>query len=279
MGNIDYTKLFEYYEGKDQYPDDAFKISPSSIEDFFSSKVSWYRENLLGEDKRFTGSTSSVLGTCVHAAAEVVAEAKRQGLQHDSEALHDAVSAYIETFNGKEGYDTSYIHANWKSMAELLIKEYVLPTNTIATENFIINNLTEKVYVGGTYDAITSSAPTDTIDMVLAGTHVGSITVRDYKTASSKPSSFSWKYTLQAFTYAYILTNMGIKVDNVELCFVVRPTKTLPARVFNFTKCFGPNEFELIEGILNLIAESVDTWNEYPDCRYLLAGDYRLKNT
>jgi hypothetical protein len=147
----------------------------------------------------------------------------------------------------------------------------------VATEDFLLHKLLDEVYVGGTFDAITSSAPTDTWEDVKAGKHIGQLTVRDYKTASSKPSTFSYAYTLQAYTYAYMLHQQGIKINRVELCYVVQPTKTLPIRYFNFTKQFDDQAYNFIEGILKLIAESVQTFKDWPDMQYLLASDYRLK--
>jgi hypothetical protein len=271
---INYDTIFNYYDGRDHIPEGAFKISPSSIERFFSEKTAWFRENLLGEDKKFTGSTSTVLGTCVHAAAEVIANAKMAGTKHESEALANAVESYISKYDGDEEYDTSEIRVLWRNMAEVMIREYVLSANTIATEEFIYHEIRDGVYVGGTFDAITSSVPNDDLY-----NPVGRLTVRDYKTASSKPTSFSWGYTLQAYTYAYILHQKGIKVSEVELVYTIRPTKAKPGdyRTLNFTKPFDAQAYNMIDGILNLMADSVICFKDWPDLQYLLAADYRLK--
>lgn len=272
MKEVNYKNLFKYYDGLDQLPAGAFKISPSGVEKFFSDKTTWYRENLLGEDKKFTGSTSTVLGTCCHAAAEVVANAIMEGVPHDSDELADAIEDYISTYDDNENYDTDKIRSLWYSMAEPLIKDYVLQSNTVATENYISHELLPGVWVGGTYDAITSTAPGDSLE-----NPIGQLTVRDYKTASSKPSMFSYAYKLQAYTYAYILHQKGIKVSQVELCYTIQPTKTLPVRTFNFTAPFDDQAYVFIEGILMLIAESVQCFKDWPDMQYLLAADYRLK--
>lgn len=274
MGGINYDTLFEYYDGKDQMPGGSFKISPSGVEKFFSDKVAWYSENLLGLPKKFTGSTSTVLGTCVHACAEVVANAKMDGKPHDSDLLADEIEKHIETYEGNDDYDTGKISGLWRSMAEPLIRDFVLPANTIATEEFILHELHEGIYVGGTYDAITSTVPNDSLE-----NPIGQLTVRDYKTASSKPSSFSYAYKLQAFTYAYILHQKGIKVSQVELCYAVQPTKTLPVRTFGFTLPFDQQAYDFIEGILYLIADSAQAFKALPEWRYLLMGDYRQKLT
>ena len=272
---VDYSTLFDYYDGKDQLPEDAFKISPSSVDNFFSEKTSWYRENLLGEDKKFQGSTATVLGTCVHACAEIVANSIMDKEPHDSEKLADEIGKFIDSHNDEpETYDTGKIHDLWRNMSEMMIKDYVLEANTIVTENFILHVLLPGIYVGGTYDAITSTVPNDDLR-----NPVGRLTVRDYKTASSKPSTFSYKYKLQAFTYAYILHQLGIHVDEVELVYSVQPTKTLGVRTFNFKVPFDAQAYKFIEGILYLIADSVQAFKAMPEWRYLLAADYRLKIT
>jgi len=270
-------KVGEYYNGENHVPVDGFRLSPSGVGKFFSAKRTWYGENLLGEDKRFTSSTSTVLGTVCHHACEVVARCKIEGEEYNSEKLHAGIEAYIAKYDEVEGHDTSVIRNLWKGMAELLIIEHVLQANTVSVEEFIAYEITEGVYPSGTYDAITSSSPTDTWELIKEGKHTGMLTVRDFKTATSKPRGWTSEYTQQAFTYAYILHQQGIKIDQVELCFVVRPTKTLPARVFNFTKPFDSDAYDYIEGVLKLVADSVTTFKEYPACRYLLAGDYRLR--
>jgi hypothetical protein len=272
MTETNYAQLFKYNDGKEQLPKDAFKISPSSIEKFFSDKTNWYYENLLGAPKKFTGSTSTVLGTCVHACCEVIANAKMSGIKHDSDELHTAIEKYIDSYDNNEEYDTGKIHSLWKNMSEAVIKEYVLQATTLATEDFISHELLPGIFVAGSYDAITSTAPGDDLY-----NPVGVLTVRDYKTASTKPTSFSYPYRLQAFTYAYILRQKGINITQVELCYAVQPTKTIGVRTERFILPFDDQAYSFIEGILKLIAESVQCFKDYEDLRYLLAADYRLK--
>jgi len=239
--SINYETIFDYYTGEDQMPEGSFKISPSGVEKFFSDKTTWYRENLLGEAKKFTGSTSTVLGTCVHACAEVVATALRNKEPHNSAVLADAVDAYISKYDGDEEYDTQHIRDMWRNMSEALIKDYVLQANTIATEDFILHELLPGIYVGGTYDAITSTVPFDDLY-----NPVGQLTVRDYKTASTKPSSFSYAYKLQALTYCYILHQKGIKVSH--FCFRFHSTVALRAHPSKTTghACHHPQRTTVI---------------------------------
>jgi hypothetical protein len=272
-----YKDLFEYYDGENHLKPTDFRISPSSIHKFFGKKREWYGENLLGEEKKFTGSSATILGTAVHACCEVVANAKSSGVPHDSEELHEAIDNFISEYDDDDDIDTSMIRSNWKNMAELLIKEYVLPVNTISTEQFITYEVLPGIVPSGTYDAITSTSPMDTIDTIKNPS--GSLTLRDWKTSATKPSSFSYAYKLQAATYCYILSKQGIKIDNMELCFAVRPTKTLPVRVLKLVEPYTPQLHKMIEGIIKLIADSVQVYKDYPDIRYLLAGDYRLKQS
>jgi len=275
MSKLNYDTLFEYNDGKGYLRETDFRISPSSIINFFDKKREWYGENLLGEAKKFTGSSATVLGTVIYAVQEVVANAKLDGVPHDSEPLHAAIEKYIATYDSNEEYDTSMIRVEWKNMAETLVKAHTLNVNTISTEEFISYEILPGIVPSGTYDAIVSSSPTDRPEDLKNPT--GSLTLVDYKSASKKPTSFSYGYKLQAAVYCYILSKQGIKIDNMELQFVVRPTNTLPVRTFKFTEPYTPQLHNMIEGILMLIAESVQTYREYPATRHLLANDYRLK--
>ena len=271
---MDYEKLFEYNNGSKELPANSIRVSPSNIERFFSDKTSWYRELLLGEERKFKSSTSTILGTCIHVAAEVVALAKIKGTSHNSAALHEAVENYIATFDNDEDYNTDEVRTLWHNMAEPLIKEYVLPYNIIAVENFIKYEILPNIFIAGTYDAITSTVPNDDLY-----NPKGLLTLRDYKSASKKPSSFSYAYKLQAYTYAYILRQQGIKISKVELCYTIRPTKAKPSdyRVLRFEAPFDEQAYDFIEGILKLIADSIQCFQDYEDLRYLLSCDYRLK--
>jgi len=268
-------KVGDYYDGSDKRPEGSFRISPSSVEDFFSKKRQWYGENLLGEDKKFTGSTATLNGTLVHFVAETVANCKIHKEEYNSEKLHNAVAEYISKFEGNEDYDTSMVQSTWKDMGEALVKAFVLEANTLATEVYEQYEIQPGIFVAGTMDAIVSSSPTDTIDNIKDPT--GVLTLVDFKTSSTKASSFSYKYTLQAMCYCYMLRQKGINITNMELQFVTKATKTLPIRTYKFTKPFDDQAHTFIEGILKLIAESVECFKNYEDLQFLLACDYRLK--
>lgn len=269
----------DYYDGSDKRPEGSFRISPSGVSRFFSEKTQWYREELLGEDKKFTGSSATLLGEICHFAAEKVAECKIHKVPYASDKLHQAINAHIAKYTSNDEYDTDMVEANWKNMAEILVKDFVLESNTCVTEKYIQHELLPGVYVAGTMDAITSSSPTDVTDGTIESLKkaVGVLTVRDFKTSSKLPSSFTYAYKLQAYSYCYMLRKMGINITSTELCFAVRPTKTLPVRSKKFVIPFDDQAYNFIEGILKLIAESVQTFKDWPDMQYLLACDFRLK--
>ncbi len=276
MSKVSY-KVGEYNNGDGILPKGSFRISPSGAAKFFTEKRNWYGENLLGEPKKFKGSSSSAIGNLVHNAAEIVAECQIHNETYDSEKLAQASEDYINSLDDDELYDTSVIRQHWRNMAEPLIKEFVVGTNTLMTEEFMAHELLNGIYVGGSMDAVVSSSPTDTWEDALAGKEVGQLTVRDWKTSGSLVSSMNWAYTIQAYIYAYLLRQKGVNITQVELCFTIRPTKTLPVRTRRFVKPFNDTEYTYIEGILKLIAESVQCFQNYEDLQYLLACDYRLK--
>lgn len=253
-------KISDYYDGADKLTADHgsssyFKISPSQAANFFSSTRQWYGENLLDEPG-FEGSDSTILGTIVHYFAE---QASLKIRPTDPDKL---VSDYLDS---QSVTDRSDILSLWRDMSNTLIQGCIHGQRPpIATELFMFHKLLPGIYVAGTTDAI--------IDL-----GNGSVSIRDYKTASTKPSGIPYNYRLQAHIYAFLATKAGYTVSQIELQYVTRPTKTLPCRHFEFIEPFTPDDLQKVEGQLKLIAHSVQTWQQQPELRYLLAQDYRLR--
>lgn len=252
--------ISDYYDGSDKLTADHgsssyFKISPSQAANFFSSTRQWYGENLLGEPG-FEGSDSTILGTIVHYFAE---QSSLKIRPTDPDKL---VSDYLDS---QTVTDRSEILSLWRDMSNTLIQGCIHGQRPpIATELFMFHKLLPGIYVAGTTDAI--------IDL-----GNGSVSIRDYKTASTKPSGIPYNYRLQAHIYAFLATKAGYTVSQIELQYVTRPTKTLPCRHFEFIEPFTPDDLDKITNQLQLIAESVQFWNTHPQYHYLLAQDYRLK--
>lgn len=252
--------ISDYYDGADKLTADHgsssyFKISPSQAANFFSSTRQWYGENLLDEPG-FEGSDSTILGTIVHYFAE---QASLKIRPTDPDKL---VSDYLDS---QSVTDRSEILSLWRDMSNTLIQGCIHGQRPpIATELFMFHKLLPGIYVAGTTDCI--------IDL-----GNGSVSIRDYKTASTKPSGIPYNYRLQAHIYAFLATKAGYTVSQIELQYVTRPTKTLPCRHFEFIEPFTPDDLHKVEGQLKLIAHSVQTWQQQPELRYLLAQDYRLR--
>jgi len=255
------TNYFEYNAGSD-LPSDAFRISPSQISRFFDNSTAWYREMLLGEEG-FTGSTASALGNCIHAAAEMYA---KEGKIH-----YDQIDAYINQL--PSDHDIPFIQSQYPGMVDILLNEYLTSNLPTESELFLSHEIRPNIYAAGTIDSIRGTA------------------IIDYKTTSSKspPNKISRPYWFQQLVYAYLARKNGYTINSIRLVFITtnemnrysektgKQLKDYPSIVHVVTHEITDIDMEIIENSLNLIAESVQTWKENPEIRYLLAQDYRLK--
>ena len=244
------TGIAEYYDGMQELPEGSFKISPSGVSGFFNYTANWYNENLLGNDG-FNGNTASINGSIVHFAAE-----------HDRIPTIDEVDDYLAL--QKCDYDRDEIMNNYPDMCTAIIADNI--DHTIESkEQFKFTHIKDVVYVGGTYDAITTNGNLKTLV--------------DYKTATTKPSRFSKDYRMQMLTYCYILKKNNIHIDQIELRYIVRATKTLPVRVISFIEPIDNSNLEFIESVLNMMADSVIAFRDYPHLRHIISQDGRNKNS
>lgn len=251
--------ISDYYDGSDVISADNgssqyTRISPSQIANFFTATRQWYGETLMGEPG-FEGSDSSHLGTIVHFFCEMAAK----GIK-----LPDATQT-VKDYLDKQTLDNRLeIESLWKDMANTMIAGCINgKPKPLHMEHFMFHKLLPSIYVAGTCDAIVPLGD-------------GTVSIRDYKTASTKPSGIPYHYRMQAHCYAYLAIQQGMKVSQIELQYVTRPTKTLPCRHFEFKEPFTQEDYDRIEGQLKLIAHSVQHWNQHPEHRYLLCQDFRL---
>jgi len=238
-----------------QIPECKFRISPSSIGKFFSLPKVWYDENILGK-KEFIASTSTVLGTVVHAIAETYALGDKVN--------RDECDAYIDSqAELVEDIDTELIKTLYPQMAEALVNEYLKDNPPTEIEQAVWTEVKEGIYVGGTTDNRTGD------------------TVIDYKNVSTKPSTekVPFDYFIQMMAYAKAYRDSGIHISRLRLVYVVRPTKTLPVRVFVVNHQITPDDWVMIENTLNLIADTLIRLDEQPELAYLLFKSYALKET
>lgn len=266
-------EIFEYDDnGGGIMPKGHFRIGASQISRFFTNTNQWYRENLLNETG-FVGSTASVLGTCVHAVAECVAT--------DVQPSKDLIEEFIYK-QASENPDViaSDVIANYTYMSEALVNDYLLDNMPTNSEDFLYEEILPGIGVGGSCDA--AILPDDKQSGLII----------DYKTtgALTAPTTISYGYKLQLLTYAWLYKQQGHYVDRIRIVYVTRnqvgrvsektgkPLKDYPSKTTTITEQITDEDFDMIEGIINVIAHSVQHWQNNPEHRHLLAQDWRLNN-
>jgi hypothetical protein len=256
------SNYFEYNNGKDVVPQGSFRVSASSISDFLDHTTSWWRQNLLGEEG-FTGSTSTHLGTCVHAAAEMYVKTK----EVDTKAIED----YILSITDPE-VDKSYIFEQYPQMVEALINGYLSQHIPQVTEKFLYKEIIPGIGVGGSLDSIYGT------------------TLVDYKTTSTKtpPKSFPRKYWFQQMTYVWLCKQHNININFMKLVYITaadvnrvsektgKPMKDYPSTVYELVEPVTDEGLQIIENTIKLVCNSVHLWKTNPEMQPYLAQDWRL---
>lgn len=258
-----------YYDGsdlisKDNGSSDYVRISASSIEDFFSNPRYWFGQLLMGEEG-FSHSTATILGTIVHHFAEL------EFLNEQPDSYEADVEQYLSMYIEDENCEKDVIRSLWETMSSTLLTSIDRNQPIDSVEQFIFRKLSPGIYIGGTYDRLSISS-------INADPSKNTYTLGDYKTSGTKPNGINKKYKMQLMVYAWILRELGKHVDSIELHYVVRPTKTLPARYFHFKEMIYEEDYLVIEDQIKLIAETIELWNKHPELRYILCKDYRIKS-
>lgn len=245
--------IFEYTNVP--LPEDCkFKISPSSISKFFEYPIIWYKDQVLGETQ-FDGNTASVLGTVIHA----LAESYSRGIQTD----RTMIDTFLRKYRFRTDIDTDTIKSLYPDMAALLINDYLRHNPASEVEQSLCHEVKDGIYVAGTFDNRTGS------------------TIVDYKNVTTKPKAdkIPWNYYIQLMAYAWMCKQEGIEIDKIRLVYTVRPTKTLPPRLFKVTQVINEQDYQAIEDVLTLIADTVLLGTEKPELNYLLYKSMQLKDS
>lgn len=284
------TRL-DYTPGNSILPEGSFGISPSQLATFFSSPNQWYREQVLGEKAEFQGNTSSYLGTLVHFIAEEYTKSGEYDVTEIYKYLYKELcsnKSIIPDFSDeeeteifllenadKEGVDIRTILGKFRHMGDHII-EYLdrvgVPTHS---EDLISAEVQEGYYVCGSCDSYNENTKT----------------VSDYKSTSltSPKDSIPYNYKLQLLCYAYIYRAMGFPVDKIQIIWITqpdinrvsektgKPLKDYPCQVVPVTYMLQESDWQLIESILALVAESVKADKTNPELRHVIWKDYRLK--
>ena len=274
MSKLELSTKLDYNNGVGIIKEGDFRISASGISRYFSQTNAWYRENLMGESG-FISSTSSVLGTCVHYVAEVFAKTGDFTVADKDEIskyiLKHTDPAYTE-YN--EEVDADIINHQYKLMAQNIVNEYLSMNIPDQVEPFVTEEILPGIHVGGSIDNITGDV------------------ICDYKTTSlaKLPDSIKFDYRLQLLTYAWIIRKKGTQINRIRLIYVNRDKpglmsektgkqlKSYPSEVKVITENITDKDIDYIDGIIRVIAASVQRWNTVPEDHYLLAQDWRLKD-
>ena len=261
------NNYFQYNNGKDIIPSEAIRISPSQLSKFFDSTSMWYRSTMLGEQEVIENRTPIELGTCIHALA---------AMYLDNAVDRTAVYTYIDSLGAS--IDKQLIRDQIKPMSECLINQFLSIHKGVhkeTHEQFISYEVLPGIYAAGTYDLLVGDR------------------LYDYKTIGSLdtvriPTTFPRNYWFQQLAYAYILTKLGHNIKSINLVYITRsnigrisettgkPLKDYPSECHIVSMEVTNELLDMMHGILNVVAHSVQHWNEHPEYRYLLAQDFRL---
>lgn len=252
------------YNIESTIPPIAIRISPSQLSKFFDATSTWYRSTLLGEQEVIANRTPIELGNCVHAAAAMTFDTGHVDMQQ--------IRDYISSISNPE-VDKSAILDQLPHMIPL-ISHYVLNNRPSTSEEFLSFELKPNIYVAGTLDAYSSN---------------GILT--DYKTTSSKtaPTTIPRSYYFQLMTYAWLLRKASRTITQLRLVYITRyidggisektgrPLKNYPAELHTLNHIITDDDWSLIDGCLNVIADSIQLWQAHPEYRHILAQDNRLR--
>lgn len=250
-------------------PEDAvLRFSPSQFSKFIQAPHNWYRSEVLGEDG-FSHNTSSVIGTIVHYCAEMVAKGEEVNV--------GMINEYIDSLETHDEYDSDIVRNAYTEMAERLVNDYVLENDFFEIETQHIVPLKNGYYVGGTVDALHGSKE----DCMIV----------DYKTYHSKttPKAIPAYYKYQLLVYAYILAMLGYTVTRIRLVYVNRhiegeisektgkQMKSYPPAVTVLTESLTQDDFDFIEGLLDLCVDTCEASKAHPELTHVIWHDPRLK--
>lgn len=235
--------LGNYESYKDKIEKGSFRISPSMLWKFydtFESRKEWYRSQVLGENT-FSGNTSSVLGTCVHRAAEMYFHYK--SIDKVENELNIEIPLYLkENFTFNPDVDIHDIERNYTPMVYNLLSYLESIGNVDDSEKEVIYKLDDNYYLAGTCDAIK-----------------GNVLI-DYKTTSRKtpPEEIPIYYFKQLMAYAYALNKLGATIDTLRLVWITKPSggivgvsgkllKYYPSQVIPIEYTIQPEDLETID--------------------------------
>lgn len=288
------TKL-DYISGDTIIPKGHFKISPSSFAKFFSKPHLWYREEVLGEEG-FTGSEASYLGTVIHYIAEEYVKSKgtcvdkyeiyRYLFQELCSNQSLSLPSWSNGDHEDEIIDFLLEHCDHPEIRVSVILEHYKPMGNALIELLRTRPFPDMVEPMVAAEVIPGYWAAGSIDSYNSSTGE----INDYKTSSdlTPKKSIPYDYKLQLLTYAWILKQKGYNPTKMSITWITRnnvnrvndkgnPLKDYPSVATKISEVITNDDFEFIESLLKLCAESVQYGKANPDSVPYIFRDYRLK--
>lgn len=270
-------EIGHYNDGKGIIPDNCIKISPSKIIDFLETTHTWFRELIMNEDG-FTGNSGSCIGNIIHYGAECTAK-KEPIVELDIAEYIGQLVPKLDQPDPRKNLDPSIVDSAYGDMLPLIV-DYVETNMPESTEGYVWSKVTPRVVLAGSYDAIRKNP--------MSGKYI----VIDYKSTAEKlpPKKIEFKHKLQGYCYAWALKKQkGIEVDAIEIVYVTRYHPGAVGKTGKIGRDYQPtitplqisfdqSNFEFIDQLIHLIAETMEHFLDNPKQAYMLFKDYRLKN-
>lgn len=264
-----------------------FKVSPSSMHQFFGTTNVWFREQFMGE-QGFIGNTASIRGTWAHWMAECYGSRQEVTLEEENEATNyvneesvvanrklEKQAAKNPDWNIKM-VNKNEIFLTGPQLRDALFK-WLDEHPVDKTEHYIRHDLSDNVIIQGQVDYIRRDN--------------GRVIVGDYKTSDPKgtaPKKAESKHIMQAMNYAYALEQEGTHIDAVEILYASaprigalgktgKPLPDWPPLITSFIIPYNDDTRKIIQGQLFLMRDTMELFFKQPELGYILFQDYRLK--
>ena len=105
----------------------------------------------------------------------------------------------------------------------------------------------KNLYITGTADAILSSP-----------------TLVDYKTTGRKPSKMNDAHYIQALLYTKMARSKGYSVNQIDIVYIVRKTKTMEPRVFVLSRKIEEYHMKWLDRELEILSDKLDITKDDP---------------
>ncbi len=190
-------------------------LSPSGITKFFNNSKEWYQDR-TGVPS-FDGNTATVLGNAIHAYIESV------------------FAGYPVSRSEVEYWIDQKYALNVKVDKAEVLKHFTNMANAWFKDFYTAEGSKRPDYIEVEMEHM-ETTPEDPLQIGTFGTAdaiYGSILV-DWKTCSTKPKGIG-NYKYQLMQYARALKKLGVTVDTIKIVYIQKPTKTIGARIYQFS--------------------------------------------